>query len=123
MHTDGDMSACGQDGKPGIHLNVLDITDWMKFIIEEHAPPKTCFKLNTDPAVTDSLGNEIRLFQNGAEVGIALGANELSNEICIEDTSGGDVFEFQNGGQDNVILSIPLGSIPSGSLTHARADF
>ena len=108
MHTDGDMSECGQEGKPGIHLNVLEVTDWMEHIIKEHAPPKTCFKLNADPAVTDSLGDEIKLFKNGEEVGTALAANELSNEICIEDTSEGDVFQFRNGGKDNVSLQFIL---------------
>ena len=67
---------------------------------------KPCFKLKTDPAVTGSLGDEIKLFKNGDEVGTALGANELSNEICLEDTSEGDVFEFRNGGKDNVSLSL-----------------
>ena len=104
MHTDGDMSECGQDGKPGIHLNVQKITYWIEHIIEEYAPPKTCFKLETDPAVTDSLGNEIKLWKNDDEVGTALGANELLNEICIEDTLEEDVFEFRNGGKDNVSL-------------------
>ena len=60
------------------------------------------FKLNIDPSVANSLGDEIKLFQNGAEVGSALGAQQLSNEICIDDTSDGDNFEFRNGGTDNV---------------------
>ena len=105
MHTDGDISACGQEGKPGIHLNVLEVTDWMEHILKEHSPPKTCFTLNTDPAVPDSLGDKIKLYKNGNEIGTALGANKLSNEICIEDTSEGDVFQFKNGGKDNVSLS------------------
>ena len=109
MHTDGDMAECGQEGKPGIHINVLEVTDWMEHIIKEHAPPKTCFTLNTDPAVTDSLGDEIKLFKNGDDVGIALGANELANEVCFEDTLEGDEFQFRNGGKDNVSLSFAWG--------------
>ena len=50
-------------------------------------------------------GDEIKLFQNGVEVGVALGAQQQSNEICIENTSDGDAFEFRNGGQDNVSLT------------------
>ena len=53
----------------------------------------------------NSLGDEIKLFQNGAEVGSALNAQNLSNEICIEDTSDGDNFEFRNGGKDNVSIA------------------
>ena len=51
-----------------------------------------------------SLGDEIKLFKNGVEVGSALSAQQLSNEICIEDTSDGDNFEFKNGGKDNVSI-------------------
>ena len=96
------MTECGHEGRPAIHLNVIEIADWMKHTIEHHAPPRTCFKLNTDPSVSDSLGDEIKLFKNGKEAGIALGVNELSNEICLQDTLNGDVFEFRNGGKDNV---------------------
>ena len=98
------MSGCGQDGKPGIHLNVFEITDWIEHIINAHSPPRTCFKLITDQSISDSIGDEIKLFKNGDEAGIGLGTNELSNEICLEDTSEGDIFEFRNGGKDNVSL-------------------
>ena len=106
IHSDGDMTECGQAGKPAIHLNVIEIIDWMEHTIEEHAPPRTCFKLITDPSVEDSLGDEIKLFKNTEEAGSALHTNELSNEICLEDTSDGDVFEFRNGGKNNVSLSL-----------------
>ena len=66
-------------------------------------------KLNVDASVENSLGDEIKLLKNGVEVGTALGTQQLSNEICIEDTSDGDNFEFRNGGKDNVSKS---GSIP-----------
>ena len=102
INSDGDMTECGLAGKPAIHLNVLSITDWIKQIIDNNSPPKTCFKINTDPAMSNSLGDEIKLFKNGDEIGLALGSNQISNEICIDDTSVGDVFEFKNGGLDNV---------------------
>ena len=62
-------------------------------------------KLNVDASVENSLGDDIKLFKNGVEVGTALGAQQLSNEICIEDTSDGDNFEFRNGGKDNVSIA------------------
>ena len=104
IYTDGDTAECGQAGKPPIHLSVIKITDWIEHIIEDHAPPRTCFKLTTDPSVEDSLGDEIKLFKNGVEVGAALGAQQISNERCIEYTSDGDVFEFRNSGKDNVCI-------------------
>ena len=96
------MTQCGQPGRPGIHLNVIEVIDWIEDIISQHAPPTTCFELKTDPGIPDSLGDEIKLFKNSAEVGIALGAYQLSNEVCLEETSDGDIFEFRNGGKDNV---------------------
>ena len=102
IHTDGDMTECGQTGKPAIHLNVIEITDWMAHTIEEYEPPRTCFKLITDPSVEDSLGDEIKLFKNGKEAGTALNTNELFNEFCLENTLDGDIYEFRNGGRDNV---------------------
>ena len=115
IHTDGDFNECGLAGRPGIHLNVIGVTDWMEHIIEQNAPPRTCFKLNTDPSVPDSLGDEIKLFKNGEEAGVALGANELSNEICLEDTSEGDVFEFRNGGKNNVSKLTELFGVPQAN--------
>ena len=64
INSDGDMTECGLIGKPAIHLNVLSITDWIKQIIDNNSPPKTCFKINTDPVVPNSLGDEIKLFKN-----------------------------------------------------------
>ena len=61
-----------------------------------------CFEFNTDPSITNSLGDEIKLFKNGDEVGAALGSDQQSNTICIDETSDEDVFEFRNGGKDNV---------------------
>ena len=66
------------------------------------SPPKTCFEFHTDPSKTNSLGDAIKLFKNGEEVGLALGSYQQSNTICIDDTSDGDAFEFRNGGKDNV---------------------
>ena len=84
----------------GIALVVVD-----KDFCKNNSPPKTCFKINTDPGVPNSLGDEIKLFKNGGEIGVALGSNQISNEICIDETSVADVFEFKNGGSDNVSTS------------------
>ena len=58
--------------------------------------------MSTDPSVQDSLGDEIKVFINGEEVGVALLANQLSNMLCLEHTSENDAFEFRNGGKNNV---------------------
>ena len=102
INSDGDLTQCGLAGKPAIHLNLNELTDWIQHIINQNSPPKTCFEFHTDPSITDSLGDEIKLFINGDEVGLALGSSQQSNTICIDDTSEGDVFEFRNGGKDNV---------------------
>ena len=102
INSDGDLTECGLAGKPAIHINVMEITDWTEHIIEKYSPPKICFQLETDPSIQDSLGDEIKIFKGGAEIGTGLGAGQLSNEICIEDTADGDAFEFRNGGQNNV---------------------
>ena len=104
INSDGDLTQCGLAGKPAIHLSVNELTDWIQHIINQNSPPKTCFEFHTDPSITDSLGDEIQLFINGDEVGLALGSYQQSNTICIDDTSEGDVFEFRNGGKDNVSL-------------------
>ena len=102
INSDGDLTECGLPGKPAIHLSVNELTDWIQHIINQHSPPKTCFEFHTDPSITDSLGDEIKLFKNGGEVGLALGSYQQSNTICIDDTADGDAFEFRNGGKDNV---------------------
>ena len=106
INSDGDLNECGQAGKPAIHLNVMKITDWLEHIIEQYSPPKTCFTLKTDPSIQDSLGDEIKIFKDGQEVGIALASNQLSNELCIENTTDGEAYQFRNGGQDNVSIKI-----------------
>ena len=83
-------------------LNLKDVLSWISHTTEQNAPPKTCFKLVTDSSVANSLGNEIRLFKNGVDIGIALHENSLSNKICVDDSQDGDVFKFINGGKDNV---------------------
>ena len=96
------MTECGLAGKPAIHLSINELTDWIQHTINQHSPPKMCFEFHSDPTITDSLGDEIKLFKNDDEVGTALGNHQQSNTICIDDTSDGDVFEFRNGGKDNV---------------------
>ena len=108
INSDGDLNECGQAGKPAIHLNVLEITKWIEFVFEQYAPPKTCFTFKTDPSIQDALGDEIKVFKDGQEVGTALGSTQLSNELCIEDTKDGDAFEFRNSGQNNVRCTVEL---------------
>ena len=102
INSDGDLNECGQAGKPAIHLNVMEIINWIEHIIEQYAPPKTCFMFRTDPSIPDALGDEIKVFKDDDEIETALGSNQLSNEFCIEDTTDGDTFEFRNSGEDNV---------------------
>ena len=63
-----------------------------------------CFALESDSSMPNALGDEILLFKDGQKVDTALGTNQVSNEICIEDTTDGDAFEIRNGGQDNVSI-------------------
>ena len=64
----------------------------------------TCIALKSDSSMPDALGDEILLFKDGQKVETALGTNQISNEICIEDTIDGDAFEIRNGGEDNVSI-------------------
>ena len=102
IYSEGSLEQCGLDGRPAVHLNLKDVLSWISHTTEQNAPPKTCFKLVTDSSVANSLGNEIRLFKNGVDIGIALHENSLSNKICVDDSQDGDVFKFINGGKDNV---------------------
>ena len=102
INSDGDLNECGQAGKPAIHLNIMEIINWIEHIIDEYSPPKTCFLFKTDPSIADALGDEIKIFKGDQEIGTALGLNQLSNEFCIEDTIDGEIFEFRNSGEDNV---------------------
>ena len=100
------LSECGMDGKPAIHLNVKEIIDWISHTIQHNAPPKTCFEIITDPSVSGSLGDGIKLFKNGIDIGFVLNANQISNLICDEDAQDDDNFKFINGGTDNVSINI-----------------
>ena len=64
----------------------------------------TCVALKSDSSMPDALGDEISLFKDGQKIETALGTNQISNEICIEDTIDGDAFEIRNGGEDNVSI-------------------
>lgn len=96
------FSECGIDGKPAIHLNIKEIIDWISHTIQQNPQSQTCFEIITDPAVSNSLGDGIKLFQNGIDIGFALNSNEISNVKCVEDAQDGDIFKFVNGGTDNV---------------------
>ena len=70
--------------------------------MKQNSPPKTCFEISVDSSVSNSLGNEIKLFKNDIDIGFALPAYEHSYKKCIEVTQDGDIFKFVNGGTDNV---------------------
>ena len=82
----------------------LDVFDWLTKIFEEHSPPEMCFKIVSDASIQDSLGDEIKIFKNEDEtpVGVALNANELSNEVCFNDVKESDNFKFVTAGDNNV---------------------
>ena len=102
INSDGDLSECGLPGKPAIHVGTIGLSDWMTEIIDEHSPPKMCFKIISDASIQDSLGDEIKLFKNEVDIGVALNANELSNEICFNDVEESDNFKFVTVGNNNV---------------------
>ena len=104
INSDGDLTECGLPGKPAIHVGVFDFYDWLTQIINDHSPPKTCFEIVADPAIENSLGDKIKIFKNEVELGVVLGANQLSNEVCFDDTEENDMFKFVTAGNDNVSL-------------------
>ena len=104
INSDGDLNECGLPGKPAIHVGVLELNDWLTQIIDDHSPPKMCFKLVADPSIEGSLGDQIRISKNNIEIGVALNANQLSNEVCFDDVAENDVFKFFTAGNDNVSL-------------------
>ena len=100
--SDGDLTECGLAGKPAIHVNVNELRDWYVKIIADYSPPKTCFKIVSDASIQNSLGDEIKIFKNDIEIGVALNAHELSNEICFNEIEENDVLQFLPAGNDNV---------------------
>ena len=108
INSDGDLTDCGLAGKPGIHLGVGLVIDWFKYISDEHSPPRTCFKLIADSSRDQALGDQIKIFKNGIEIGIALDANEFSNEACFDDVGEDDVFKLVPDGNDNVRSDRPV---------------
>ena len=102
INSDGDLTECGLPGKPAIHVNVAEFYDWLMHIINDHSPPKMCFKFVSDPSIQNSLGDEIKIFKNEVELGVALNTNQLSNEVCFDDTQENDMFKFMTAGNDNV---------------------
>ena len=102
INSDGDLAECGLAGKPAIHVDVHGLSDWLTEIIAENSPPKMCFKIVSDASIQDSLGDEIKVFKNDVEIGVALNANEMSNEVCFNDIDETDVFKFVTADNDNV---------------------
>ena len=102
INSDGDLDECGQAGKPAIHVGTMQLSDWLNQIIDDHSPPKTCFKLIADPSIQGALGDEIKILKNDLEIGVALNAHEVSNESCFNDVQENDIFKFVTAGNDNV---------------------
>ena len=108
INSNGDLHECGQAGKPAIHVDTMQLSDWLNQIIDDYSPPKTCFKLIADPAIEGALGDEIKILKNDLEIGVALNAHEVSNEACLNDVQENDVFKFITAGNDNVSLSLSI---------------
>ena len=107
INSDGDFTECGLPGKPAIHVGLSDLTShWLAHIMDVHSPPKTCFKLTAGASIKDGLGDEIKIFQDEVEIGVALGANESSNEICFDDVDDGATFKFVTTGDNNVSFRV-----------------
>ena len=105
----GDLTECGLDGKPAIHLNVRSITYWIDHVIKKYGPPKICFEFSVDMTIPGALGDTIKVFHNGnpiqhlnGRIENALNARKKSNRICIWQAYDGDRFRFVNSGTDNV---------------------
>ena len=57
-----------------------------------------------DSSLEGALGDEIKIFKNNIEIGVALNANQLSNEACFDDVEEDDMFKFVTAGNENVNL-------------------
>ena len=108
INSNGDFGECGQAGKPAIHVGIMQLLDWLNQIIDDHSPPKTCFKLIADPSIEGALGDEIKILKNDLDIGVALNAHQVSNEVCFNDVQENDIFKFVTAGDDNV--SFPINS-------------
>ena len=117
INSDGDLTECGLPGKPAIHVDVLEFYDWLTQIINDHSPPKTCFEIVADPSIENSLGDEIKIFKNEVELGVALSANQLSNDVCFDDTEENDIFKLVTVGNNNVSLFLTTRFTVTSSIT------
>ena len=80
-----------------------------------------CFKIVSDASIQDSLGDEIKIFKNDVDIGVALNANELSNEICFNDVEENDIFSVAV--VSSFLLSSSLTVFVSESSSVLSTDF
>ena len=63
-----------------------------------------CYKLVSDSTVNGYSGNKITIFRNEIEIGIAFGAQAISQRTCFTDIIPSDKLKFQNGGNNGVYI-------------------
>ena len=114
VHSIGDLTECGLDGRPAIHTEVQQVKHWIDYTIEEHGPPSKCFDLIVDMNIDDALGDQIEIYHNYIKITDdsipiftpALKPQQSRNPrpVCVVETNKGDRFTFKlkKGGKDNV---------------------
>ena len=108
VHSIGDLTECGLDGRPAIHTEVQEVKHWMDYIIDAHGPPTKCFEFIVDMNVEGALGDQIEVYHTYGDeeekklINAALKAQQKRNEICVVHTQEGDKFRFKSTGKDNV---------------------
>ena len=119
VHSIGDLTECGLDGRPAIHTEVQQVKHWMDYTMKEHGPPSKCFDIIVDMNIDDALGDEIEIYHtkcNGEKCNEeskvekvfrpALKSQQSRNPrpVCVVETNKGDKFTFKlkEGGKDNV---------------------
>ena len=114
VHSIGDLTECGLDGRPAIHTEVQQVKHWIDYTIKEHGPPSKCFDLIVDMNIDDALGDQIEIYHNYIKITDdsipiftpALKPQQSRNPrpVCVVETNKGDRFTFKlkKGGKDNV---------------------
>ena len=127
VHSIGDLTQCGLDGRPAIHTQVQEVKHWIDFVINKHGPPAKCFEFIVDTNIEGGLGDQIDIYHNKEiitedttpmiEPALKTQQSRTARPICIMDTKQGDKFTFKlkKGGKDNVS---PLRVLNSDHLLH-----
>ena len=114
VHSIGDLTECGLDGRPAIHTQVQEVKPWIDFVINKHGPPAKCFEITLGTNIEGALGDQIVIYRNEEIINedtkpmieplLKPQQSKTSRPYCIMDTKEGERFTFKlkKGGKDNV---------------------